>query len=497
MTGPLPPFIRALLDPRRYPEPAAKVDLVETHASWLLLAGNFAYKIKKPVVLPFLDYGTLERRRACCASELRLNRRFAPDLYLAVVPIAEGSEGPQVGGTGRVVEYAVKMRRFAESGRLDRLCAHRQLHAGHISELAASVAAFHEKAAIAPPATRFGQPELVRAQVLDNFSVLDTMLPDGPIQAQVTSLATWTQSEFDRLASRLAARRSSGRVRECHGDLHLGNLVLIGSRVTLFDCIEFSEDLRWVDVASEIAFTYIDLLGHQQPALAGWFLSEWLAATGDYEALAVLRYYAVYRALVRAKIAAIRAVQESGDFSAACQYLALAMTVLQPRKRRLIITHGVAGCGKSRAARRLVLQDAAGSTIRLRSDIERKRRFGLAATADSHSPVGSGIYDHEAGERTYRRLYELAGEGLANGWSVIVDAAFLKRSWREEFHELATLADVPFHIVAPQASQAQLRARIRRRLAQGYDPSEATPAVLAQQMVRVERLSDAERQHLL
>ncbi|HMV05182.1 MAG TPA: AAA family ATPase [Accumulibacter sp.] len=497
MSEGLPPLIRALLNPRCYPEPAATVDLVETHASWVLLAGSFAYKIKKPVVLPFLDYGTLDRRLACCSAELQLNRRFAPDLYLEVVSIVDGHAGPQIGGSGKPLEYAVKMRRFAESGRLDRLCVHRHLFPEHISELGTAIATFHQAAAVAPPASEFGRPELVRAQVLDNFTELEALLPDGPIQAQLNSLAAWSLRDFTRLAPQLAARRAGGRIRECHGDLHLGNLVLIGSRVRPFDCIEFSEVLRWIDVASEIAFTYIDLLSHQQSALAGWFINEWLSASGDYGALAVLRFYAVYRALVRAKIEAVRAAQRSDEPSAASPYLALGLRLTQARARRLIITHGVAGCGKSRAARRLVLHDAGASTIRLRSDVERKRLFGLAATADSKSPVDRGIYSSEASERTYSRLHDMAAEALAHGWSAVVDAAFLERSWRERFHELAKSAGVPFHIVAPQASDAQLRARIRRRSARGHDASEASAAVLVRQMARIEGLTDQERRHLL
>jgi len=497
MSAALPPLIGALLEPRCYPEPPAKVDLVETHASWLLIAGNFVYKIKKPVVLPFLDYGTLERRLACCTAELQLNRRFAPDLYLEVVSIVDQGGRPVVGGSGRILEYAVKMRRFAESGRLDRLCVHHHLHPQHVSELGTRIAAFHQAAAVAPPASDFGRPERVRSQVLDNLSTLEALLPDGPIQAQLTLLSAWSLRNSDRLVPQLAARRAAGRIRECHGDLHLGNLVLIGSRVRLFDCIEFSEDLRWIDVASEIAFTYIDLLSHQQPALAGWFINEWLSASGDYAALAVLRYYAVYRALVRAKIAAIRAAQASGDFSTAGHYLALGIHLTQARAKRLIITHGLAGCGKSRAARQLVLQDTAGSTIRLRSDVERKRLFGLAPTADSKSPVDRGIYSPEASEQTYSRLHKLASEALAGGWSVVVDAAFLQHSWREDFRDLAKRAEVPFHIVAPQASHAQLRARLRRRNARGHDPSEATPAVLERQMACVDALTADERQHLL
>jgi predicted kinase len=211
----------------------------------------------------------------------------------------------------------------------------------------------------------------------------------------------------------------------------------------------------------------------------------------------VLRFYAVYRALVRAKVAAIRARQANTDLEQAQGYLALAERLIEPPAPRLIITHGVAGCGKSRASRRLLLSDQAAATLRLRSDVERRRLFGIAATCHSDSPINGGIYAREASELTYQRLHELAQELLAAGWSVIVDAAFLERSRRDAFRALATQAGVPFFIVAPQATPAQLRARVRRRLAKGHDASEATPAVLEQQLARIEGLSTDEREHQL
>lgn len=496
----LPPLIKALLEPARYADPTTRVErveLVETHASWLLLAGDFVYKIKKPLTLPFLDYGTLDKRRVCCEAELRLNRRFAADLYLNVVPIAGPPENPQIGGTGPIIEYALRMRRFAEAGRLDHLCARGQLRPQHVADLAAVIAAFHEGAAAAPPATPFGQPAQVLAQASENFAELRALLPGHAEQTRLARLAAWTNSEFDRQAARFAARKAAGSVRECHGDLHLGNLVLIDERVRMFDCIEFSEDLRWIDVASEIAFTYIDLLDQHQPDLAGWLVNEWLSGTGDYDAVPVLRFYAVYRALVRAKVTAIGAAQANGDRGRAQAYLALAERLAEPPLARLMITHGVAGCGKSRASRRLLLGDPQASTLCLRSDVERKRLFGVAPTANSGSPPNGGIYTQDASDMTYQRLSELAGKLLAAGWSVIIDAAFLERSRRDAFRALAAQAGVAFFIIAPQATPAQLRLRVRGRLARGHDASEATLAVLERQLAGVETLGADESTCLL
>ncbi|HNC50906.1 MAG TPA: AAA family ATPase [Accumulibacter sp.] len=497
MNKSLPPLIAALLDPERYPDPATSVELIETHASWLLLAGDFVYKIKKPVVLPFLDYGTLARRQICCEAEVRLNRRYSPRLYLAVVAIVGPAENPRIGGTGTVIEFAVKMRRFSESGRLDRLCRRGQLRAQHVSELAGTIATFHELAAVAAPTSRFGDAVQVLGPVRENFDELPGLLGEGAARERLARLAEWTSAESARLQPHLAARKTAGRIRECHGDLHLANLVLIDDQITLFDCIEFSEDLRWIDVASEIAFTYVDLLDHGQPGLACWLTNEWLARTGDYDAVRVLRFYAVYRALVRAKVAAIRARQTGVDAAQAVHYLALAERLIAPPPARLIITHGVAGCGKSRASRLLLLRDQAAATLRLRSDVERKRLFGLVANAASGSTTNSGIYSAKAGELTYERLRELTSMLLAAGWSVIVDAAFLERSRRDVFRELARQAGVAFFIIAPQAKPTQLRARIRGRLAKGSDASEATLAVLERQLARIEVLGAEEIEHVL
>lgn len=497
MTDALPPLIAALLEPRRYPSPPASVELIETHASWVLLAGDRAYKIKKPITLPFLDYSTLEQRRQCCAAELRLNRRYAPALYEDVVAITGSPHDPVLAGGGTPIEYAIRMHRFPERARLDHLCARGQLHWQQIGELATHLAALHETAATAPADSRFGEPAQVLRPALDNFAELRRLLRDDDDAQRLALLEEWTRTQYARLQPEFAARKAGARIRECHGDLHLGNMVLLDGRVTLFDSIEFSDDLRWIDVASEIAFAYVDLLDHRATVLAGWLLNEWLAASGDYAATRVLRFYAVYRALVRAKVAAIRAVQRGAAVRPASDYLALAERLCQPPPLHLVITHGVAASGKSRAARRLLLSDRAAATVRVRSDVERKRIFGLLADQRSGSPLDGGIYTRDASEATYQRLLQLAEELLAAGWSVVVDAAFLERARRDVFHALANRLGVGFAIIAPRARLPQLRARIRGRLAKGHDASEADLAVLEGQLARVESLAQEELACLL
>lgn len=488
----LPALITALLDPTRYPLGVTRVELLETHISWLLLAGERAYKIKKPLRLPFLDYSTLEKRRACCEAELHLNRRFTPDLYLAVAEIHGSPANPCWNGSGPVLEYAVEMRRFPEAARLDHLCARGALTPEHLSQLAATLNRCHEAAPTAEAATPWARPARILADALENVGELARLM--GPAdQPGVEALACWTRQEYTRREEDFLRRRSQGRIRECHGDLHLGNLVLLEEKVQPFDCIEFNAGFRWIDVASEIAFTYVDLLDHREPGLAGWWLNEWLTQSGDFDALKVLRFYAVYRALVRAKVAAIRAAQEGGDLTQARGYLTLAQALTQPPAASLTITWGLSGSGKSRASGRRLRQDRHANVIRLRSDVERKRLFGLEALARSHSPLDGGLYTANAHQRVYEHLAHLAQQILAAGWSVIVDGAFLQRGERDTFHALARDAQVPFAILACQAPADQLRQRVTRRAQKGRDASEATLEVLERQLQTHEPLAEDEQ----
>lgn len=424
----------------------------ETHISWVLLAGAYAYKIKKPVTLPFLDYGTLEKRRFYCQEELRLNRRFAPELYLEVVDLAG--------------EPAVKMRRFDENLRLDRVCRSGALTPAHLSRFARELAEFQHTAAQA--IAEFGTPEIIRADALENFDELEQLLPAEA--ESLTRLREWTEVEWQRRHGDFTRRHAGGFIREGHGDLHLGNLVLLDGRIVAFDGIEFSADFRCIDVAAEIAFTLLDLLDHGQPGLATWLLNEWLVWSGDFDALAVLRFYLVYRAMVRAKVAALR-----GDPAEARGYLALAQRLISPSASRLTITCGPSGCGKTYLTScRLASADFL-DTVRIRSDVERKRLYGLAADARSDG----SIYTPEAHRRTYARLAELAEWLLGQGWSVIVDAAFLKRAERDHFRAIARKCAVPFSLITPAATPEEMARRIAQR---HDDASEATLAVLAQQL---------------
>lgn len=496
MNPTLPPLIQTLLAPQRYPGEVARVELVETHISWVLLAGDFAYKIKKPVKLAFLDFSTLALRQQACQDELRLNRRLAPDIYLDVVSLNASPQGPQWGGTGEVLDYAVRMRRFDQTGRLDQVCVRGELRPSHLSDLAQRLVAFHEAAARAAPGTHFGEPDQVMAPMCDNFSDLASLLqppPDAQVLARLADLHTWTQAQFARLAPLMQARKLGGWVRECHGDLHLANLVLIHGAVRLFDCLEFNEDLRWIDVVSDIAFTYIDLQEHGQSGLANWWVDEVFSHSGDYQGVLLLRFYAVYRCLVRAKVAAIRARQRHADSAEVQADIRLAERLVASHPVQLSITHGLSGCGKTFLTDQLLQQDTQPPTLRLRADVERKRLFQMGRLATSGSGIDGGIYAPDAHTQVYTQLRDLAASLLAAGWSVIVDATFLKRADRDVFRALAAEHNARFAVLAPQASPDQLRARILARNAAGTDASEATLAVLAHQQNELQALAGDEK----
>lgn len=494
------PVIAALRHPAAYEHPVDTVQLVETHISWVLLTGSYAYKIKKPVDFGFLDFSTLEKRHFFCQEELRLNRRLAPDLYLEVTPITGNPLDPRMGGSGPIVEYAVKMRQFDEMALGDRLARNRQLRPEHIDGLAESLAAFHDRCARSGEADRYGVPEVIETAAENNFIQIRPLLEAEADRQRVDGLRTWTQEQYERLKERMATRKQNGFIRECHGDLHLGNLVLLHERLVPFDCIEFSQDLRWIDVISELAFIMMDLEVKGLQHLAFRLLNHYLEITGDYSGIELLNYYRIYRALVRAKIACLtRAQTDDQDqretlAGRAREYMAYAeQTSLTPCPW-LVITHGYSGSGKSHIA---ALLSERLPAIHLRSDVERKRLAGFTATATTDSRFGTGIYTEDMTRQTYIHLLNTAERLLTAGFSVIVDATFLDATRRQEQCALAQALGAQFAIVSTQAPEAVLRQRIRVRLAESSDASEADIEVLERQIRSSAALADAERDYEL
>lgn len=487
------PLIKALLNPRCYREPVSTVEVLETHISWVLLAGEHAYKIKKPVNLGFLDFSTLDKRRHACQEELHLNRRLAPELYLDVLAILGTEQEPRFGDQDSpgAIEYAVRMRRFAQDARLDHQLEAGLLTASDMDALAFRVAQFHEQAPRAGHDSPYGEPSAVHAAVRENFAQIEPLLRDQADRRALTRVAAMAERRFATVHAELARRKTDGGIRECHGDLHLANLARLPTGITPFDCIEFNPALRWIDVISETAFLVMDLHHRCRKDLAFRFLNTYLQVTGDYTGIALLSYYLAYRAMVRAKVAAIESAQQSPPPDIAHReyraYVELAERLGNPSNGAVILTHGLSGSGKSWVSQRLLELLPA---VQVRSDVERKRLFGLRADEPSRSAPDSGLYTATANEQTYARLAELAGVIAGAGYAALVDATFLERDRRRSFMDLAHTLRVPIAIVECRAPVALLRQRISAR---SGDASEADLTVLERQLHRYEGLSENEQ----
>ena len=484
-----PLLIERLLDPAAYPHPTAAIRLVETHISWVLLTGPFAYKLKKPVNLDFLDFTTLERRKRSCEEEVRVSGRFAADLYVGTVPITGSAQTPCVGGVGEPIEWAVQLVQFDEAERLDNRFAVGRLTAGDCRDLGAAIAAVEERLPVAQAGSHWGTAASVLGPAAINLAAIRRHLPECAPRAD--RLESWLSEQLSALAPVLLARQVAGRVRECHGDLHLANLVCHQGRMTAFDAIDFSENLRWIDVANDIAFLVMDLESRGRFDLAAQVVSSWIEAADDHAALVLLPIYEVYRAIVRASIEAIRCGQgEAAARGQAARYLDLADRLTSRGRPVMVATSGVSGSGKSTVAGELVGTLAA---IRLRSDVERKRIAGLAPT---DRPAGeaatAALYDESFTRRVYERLAALARTALAAGRSVVVDAACTRRWQRDLLATVAAAGDAPLVWLEFDVPAEAVLARVAAREALGTDPSDASCEVIRQQVASREPIGSEE-----
>ncbi|MDC1287928.1 AAA family ATPase [Gammaproteobacteria bacterium] len=482
-------LVRALDNPLAFEHPLRYLRLIETHISWIILTGKFAYKIKKPVNFGFLDFSTLERRRHFCHEELRLNRRFAPQIYVDVLEIRGAADAPRLHGEGAVIEYALQMIEFPQQCLLSHHAAEGTLTAPMVDAIAERVNELHANADSAPRDSEFGSARSVRHWSEENLTQIANAIPAQLMPPGFARLQRWYQSNAN-LLDQVERRKDDGRVRDCHGDMHLDNMALIDNQVVPFDCIEFNPELRWIDVISEAAFVTMDLQARGYPGFGWRFISRYLENSADYEAIGLLRYYFIYRALVRAKVEALRvdpaARATAASFTAASSYLDLADQWSANQRAGMIIMHGLSGSGKSTVAAQLV--EALGA-IRIRSDVVRKQLFDLAPDSNSHSAPNQGIYSADASARTYLRLRQIAATVIAANFCVIVDATFLKEADRRQMLELESEAPFARVIVACEAPEAVLRERI---IARENDPSEANLQVLERQIKSRQTISDKE-----
>lgn len=491
-------LVKSLRQLKAWPHPVGQIEIVETHISTVILTGEYAYKIKKPVDFGFLDFTRLADRKHFCEEEIRLNSRLAPSIYLDTVAITGSANKPEISGQGEAIEYAVKMRQFDQSGLLDKLLAEGKVSATMIDELADQIANFHEKISTAPAKSPFGQPEKIHFPMQQNFDQLRPLLQDPDQQAQLGRLEKWTNTQFDQLKPYLTERKENRFIRECHGDMHLGNITQIDHDIMIFDGIEFNDDFRWIDVMSELAFITMDLTDRGARHFAQRLLNRYLEITGDYTGLKLLRFYQVYRAMVRAKVASLRLSQPglSDDERQQIlrQYLSyadLAEQFTHTEKPALYLMYGLSGSGKSTVSGQLL--ESLGA-IRIRSDKERKRLFGENTT--NKDELNSGIYKPEATEKTYQHLLSLAETIITAGFPVIVDATFLKRTQRQPFQNLAEQLETPFQILNLTASIESLQQRVTKRNKQLGNISDATENVIMQQQTQAEP-PDADEPHII
>lgn len=485
-------LIQALHNPLIYDHPVSEIKVIETHISWVILTGHYAYKIKKPVNFGFLDFSTLTKRYQYCLQELTLNRRLAPDLYLDLIAITGSPSNPSFNGAEEVFEYAVKMREFPQSSQLDQVLARGELYPHHMDQLAKKIADFHNDADISPAMSPLGSAEAVYLPVQENFDQIKPLNDNHEQQAQLEFLEAWSIDAYSKLRPFFHQRKEQGHIRNGHGDLHLSNIALVDREIVIFDCIEFNEEFRWIDTINDIAFTTMDLEDRGRGDLAARLINAYLQYSGDYEGLRVFNFYRTYRALVRAKVACLQ-LQQSNISTTEIQktkhqyrdYTQLAEHYTREQKPLMYITHGVSGSGKSCISQPILEHFG---LIRIRSDVERKRLFGLEETQASDGK----IYTKEATQQTYERLEELATHVIESGHSVIIDATFLKKTDRQRFNKLAKKLNVTFVILNFYADTELLKTWITERQAIGQDPSEATIDVLNQQLATLDPLSPQE-----
>jgi len=490
----LPAFIRRMLQPDFYPHPTtAPIQLVQTHISYVLLTGDFAYKVKKPVNLGFVDFSTPERRRHFCHEELRLNRRGAPEVYVDVVNICQNGDNVTL-GVGNEIDYAVKMRQLPEGGMFNRMLERGALGVAEINHLARRVAEYHATAHTSASVSDFGRPDRIRQVIEDNYTQTRRFIGGPLTQEQFDQTNSFTDTFFDRHADLFEFRRQDGFVRECHGDLHLANVCQWNDKIVLFDCIEFNDSFRCIDVIQDAAFAAMDLQASGHPDLSTQFVNQYAERTGDWDGLRLLPLYLCRHAYVRGKVNALLTtepeVSEQTKQSAsqkAEKYFRLARKFAEPTQGQILLVTGVSGSGKSTVASQLA---RACSALHIRSDALRKH---LTATP-LDAPAPSQAYDAATTDRTYARLLELGITLARNGFTVILDATYLRRTHRSSAIEAAARADIRLRIISCTAPTHILRKRLTTRTG---DVSDAGPDLLDSQLTNFDDFDASERSRLV
>ena len=488
-------LIEALKKTSQYPHLATQIEVIETHLSWVVLTGPFAYKIKKPLALGFQDFTTLAKRKEYCEKEVHFNQTLAGPIYIEAVAIYGTEDAPSFIEKGPALEYAVKMHEFPQENLLRVYAEQNKISKRHVESIASTLALFHQQTTLCPSNLSFGSPDEIFAPVKDNFQALKALAIAQPHLDTLEHIEKWSTNTFNHLRSIMQQRKDSGHVRACHGDLHLGNIVMLKNEPVIFDCIEFNESFRYTDFINDVAFLAMDLEHLGKASLANHFVNRYFEISMDYDGIALLRFYKCYRAVVRAKVTGLLLDQQNSpdaknehlqsDFAA---FLALAKSYTESQKPELMIMMGPSGSGKTLYSEELLTKQAA---FRLRSDVLRKQLFGLDPLTKTTPLQKESLYCVEATQTLYQRLQTLAAQLIQHGYSVIIDATCLKEWQRSLFHEVAKKQHITFKIYLFVCQIDVLEQRIIDRATYG-DVSDADLSVLAKQMDEAEPLNDDE-----
>ncbi len=479
----LPLHIQALFKPDTYPHPVETITMIQTHISWVFLTGGYAYKLKKPLDLGFLNFSTLSKRHYYCEQELSLNRRLTDDVYLDVLPLCKQGQHYNINGSGEVVDYCLKMRQFNQSGLFEQQLDNNQFDPAWMDQLALSTAVFHAQQ---QSTVQFGQPSLLAEHIQTNLDIAREHTGEILHANTIAALEAFATESLQIHHERLLKRQRDGFIRPCHGDLHLKNVTLIHNSPTIFDCIEFNDEYRIIDTINDIAFLIMDCDAHHRPDLGFRFLSRYLEQTNDYSGLTLLKLYLFYRATVRGKVCSLLAIELSDkdkrqqQFEEAKHYFDLASTYTIKKRARLFVVGGLSGSGKSHLA---LLACGKEHAIIIRSDATRKR-------IASDYPVLE-LYSDEMHRITFSTMFNAARTALEAGFSVILDATFLHPDNRKQAFELAQQCDVPLHFFWLEIKESQLRSQIKQRTSAANDISDADLSVLDQQLSHYQRPAEA------
>ncbi len=489
-------LIEALKNTSIYPHIATDIEVIETHLSWILLTGPFAYKIKKPLALGFQDFTTLEKRKQYCEWEVQFNQALAAQIYVEAVAIYGNPDKPSFSPEGPVLEYAVKMHEFQQEDLLRVYAEQNKLTKRHVESIASTLASFHQQAQMCPQDLPYGDPDEVFSPVIANFQALKTLEIAKPCLETLEHIEKWATTSFTELRALLKQRKASGFVRACHGDLHLGNIVMLKNEPVIFDCIEFNESFRFTDVMNDVAFFAMDLEKAGKFTLSNVFVNRYIELTQDYEGLTLLRFYQCYRAVVRAKVTALLLTQLDKTTKEAAHlqtqfmsFIKLAQSYTNDFKPEIMIMMGPSGSGKTLYSEELLAENAA--TIRLRSDWIRKQLYGVDTKAKSTPLEKEKLYTEQATQTLYQQLQKIASQVIESKHSVIIDATCLKEWQRALFHAVAVKHQVVFKIFLFICQIDVLEQRIIDRATHG-DISDADLSVLAKQMDEAEPLNEME-----